>query len=317
VQYFPIFVDGEQLNVLVVGGGEVATRKVELMLKTPATVTVVSPKLSASLSQLAQDNKISYIEGFYDKSLLNDKQLVFVATENSKLNQQINEDAKHAKVLANVVDSPALCHFITPSIVDRAPMTFAMSSEGKSPVLLRYWRAKLETLIPQNLGEIALFAGKKRQQVKDKLDSVAKRRSFWESFFSSNRSEKVNELAPLFSELFESTDNNEAITGELYVIEAPTDPDLLSLAALRNMQKSDVAIYDNDTKAPIIELIRRDAERELISDDAKTQILNLLNQGLKVCYLSSNSANTHTALCQEIKQANFNVSLFASAQALN
>jgi len=60
-----------------------------------------------------------------------------------------------------------------------------------------------------------------------------------------------------------------------------------------------------------------DAERELISDDAKTQILNLLNQGLKVCYLSSNSANTHTALCQEIKQANFNVSLFASAQALN
>ena len=91
MQYFPIFVDGEQLNVLVVGGGEVATRKVELMLKTPATVTVVSPKLSASLSQLAQDNKISYIEGFYDKSLLNDHEFNF---EHNKSRKRGSKDEK-------------------------------------------------------------------------------------------------------------------------------------------------------------------------------------------------------------------------------
>jgi len=286
VQYFPIFVDGEQLKVLVVGGGEVATRKVDLMLKTPANVTVVSPKLSSSLTQLQQDNKINYIEGVYEKSLLNDKQLVFVATENSELNQQINEDAKQAKVLANVVDSPALCHFITPSIVDRAPMTFAMSSEGKSPVLLRYWRAKLETLIPQNLGEIALFAGKKRQQVKDKLDNVSKRRSFWESFFSSSKSENTSSLPELFETLIGQTTNT-ASPAELYIINTPDHPDKLTMGTLRHMQKSDIAIYDADIGDDIIELVRRDAEREVRNHNNYDQFKHYLNEGLKVCYIST------------------------------
>lgn len=286
MQYFPIFVDGEQLKVLVVGGGEVATRKVELMLKTPANVTVVSPKLSTSLTQLQQDNKITYINGVYDKSLLNDKQLVFVATENSKLNQQINEDAKYAKVLANVVDSPALCHFITPSIVDRAPMTFAMSSEGKSPVLLRYWRAKLETLIPQNLGEIALFAGSKRQQVKDKLDNVSKRRTFWESFFSSSKSENTSSLPELFETLIGQT-TNMASPAELYIINTPDHPDKLTMGTLRHMQKSDIAIYDTDIGDDIIELVRRDAEREVRNHNNYDQFKHYLNEGLKVCYLST------------------------------
>jgi len=291
VQYFPIFVDGEQLKVLVVGGGEVATRKVELMLKTPASVTVVSPNLSPSLTKLKQSNKITYIEGFYDKSLLNDKQLVFVATENNKLNQQINKDAIAAKVLANVVDSPALCHFITPSIVDRTPMTFAMSSEGQSPVLLRYWRAKLETLVPQNLGKIALFAGKKRQQVKDKLDNVAKRRSFWESFFSSSRSENTQQLDNLFEELISNADNQKEIQPELYIIQAPNHPDDLTLGTLRHMQKSDIAIYDENINADILELIRRDAEREITSKNITLQIESYLNQGLKVCYLTQKNEN--------------------------
>lgn len=286
MQYFPIFVDGEQLKVLVVGGGEVATRKVDLMLKTPANVTVVSPKLSSSLTQLQQDNKINYIEGVYEKSLLNDKQLVFVATENSELNQQINEDAKQAKVLANVVDSPALCHFITPSIVDRAPMTFAMSSEGKSPVLLRYWRAKLETLIPQNLGEIALFAGKKRQQVKDKLDNVSKRRSFWESFFSSSKSENTSSLPELFETLIGQTTNT-ASPAELYIINTPDHPDKLTMGTLRHMQKSDIAIYDADIGDDIIELVRRDAEREVRNHNNYDQFKHYLNEGLKVCYIST------------------------------
>lgn len=291
MQYFPIFVDGEQLKVLVVGGGEVATRKVELMLKCPAKLTVVSPDLSTSLTHLAKTNKIEYINGRYEKTLLNDKQLVFVATENVQLNQQINEDAKMAKVLANVVDSPDLCHFITPSIVDRTPMTFAMSSEGKSPVLLRYWRAKLETLIPQNLGAIASFAGSKRQQVKDKLDNVSKRRTFWESFFSSSKSENTSSLPELFETLIDQA-TNIASPAELYIVNTPDHPDKLTMGTLRHMQKSDIAIYDTDIGDDIIELVRRDAEREVRNHNNYDQFKHYLNEGLKVCYLSTQNQET-------------------------
>lgn len=292
MQYFPIFVDGEQLSVLVVGGGEVATRKVELMLKTPANVTVVSPKLSNTIAQLANDNKLTHIDGYYDKSLLEDKQLVFVATENRELNKQITKDARAAGVLANVVDDPELCHFITPSIVDRAPMIFAISSEGKSPVLVRYWRERLETILPQAMGTIATFAGNKRSQIKTVLDSVTKRRNFWEIFFSSSRSEQPDQLDSLYDELINQVDGDMPVEGELYIVQGTDKPDNLSLAGLRHMQKADIAIYDHDISPSIIELVRRDAEREISQTDITTQVNQLMAQGLRVCYIASPKSYT-------------------------
>ena len=316
MQYFPIFVDGKQLNVLVVGGGEIATRKVELMLKTPANVTVISPKLSPALQRLAQDNKINYLNGCYDKSLLEHKQLVFVATANGELNQQISVDARAVGVMANVVDSPELCHFITPSIIDRSPMVFAISSEGQSPVLVRYWREKLETLLPQSMGAIARFAGNKRWQIKQLLDNVTKRRNFWESFFSSNRAQQVDKLDGLFDELIEKADNDLAIKGELYVVEAPSDPDLLTLAALRNMQKADIAVFDNKVSPAIIELIRRDADREALSEQPVKQISQLLAQGLRVCYLSSREVSGQSKLWQQLKEQDCHVEFYGGGKVI-
>jgi len=287
VQYFPIFVDGEQLSVLVVGGGEVATRKVELMLKTPAQVTVVSPKLTKTIAALAADNRLTHIEGRYNKRLLEGKQLVFVATADNELNQQITHDARAAGVLANVVDSPALCHFITPSIVDRSPMIFAISSEGKSPVLVRYWRERLETLLPQTMGAIATFAGNKRSQIKQLLNSVTKRRNFWELFFSSSRAEQPQHLDALYDELIAQVRDDKPVQGELYVVQGTNTPDNLSLAGLRHMQKADIAVYDRDIAPAIIELVRRDAEREVSQDNVESQIFALINQGLRVCYIAS------------------------------
>jgi len=294
VQYFPIFVDGEQLSVLVVGGGEVATRKVELMLKTPAHVTVVSPKLSTTIATLAQDKKITHIDGLYDKSQLKDQQLVFVATANRALNRQISEDARAAGVLANVVDDPQLCHFITPSIVDRSPMIFAISSEGKSPVLVRYWRERLETILPQAMGSVATFAGNKRAQIKQVLDSVTKRRNFWELFFSSSRAEQPPQLQAWYDELIDTVDASLPIKGELYIVQGTEHPDNLSLAGLRHMQKADIAIYDRDISPALIELVRRDAERELSHNNVQTQISALISQGLRVCYIA-NSASFKSA----------------------
>ncbi|NQZ11153.1 MAG: hypothetical protein HRT35_28710 [Algicola sp.] len=288
MQFFPIYLDTTQTAVLVVGGGEAATRKVELMLKTAAKVTVVSPQLSPALTQLHQQNHINHIAGTYQKSQLKDKQLVFVAADDNELNKIIREDARHSAVLVNVVDSPTHCDFITPSIVDRSPLTFAICSEGQSPVLVRYWRARLEALVPQGLGLVARFAGEKRQQVRQLLDSITKRRNFWEHFFSSKRSEDLEQAKILFDQLIGQQDNDQPVKGELYVVTAPDHPDFLTLVALRNMQKADIALYDNTVSPLVLELIRRDSERELVDDqNIEAKIDTYIKQGLRVCYLST------------------------------
>lgn len=286
MRYFPIFVDCEQLNVLVVGGGEVATRKVELMLKTPANVTVVSPELTPSLTAMVEQKRIHHVEECYRESQLEGVGLVFVATDNHQLNVDISEDAKKHKIMANVVDTPALCKFITPSIVDRSPMTIALCSEGNSPVLLRYWREKLETLIPHTLGTIARFAGEKRRQVKDSLDSVNKRRRFWERFFSAEAVQKAQNLEQAFHTLLELTDNDIEAPGELTVIKTPAHPDQLTLAQLRKMQEADIGLYDDTVSPAIIDMLRRDAERHLLEGNVQTRIDDLLAQGQRICYLS-------------------------------
>ncbi|NRA59423.1 MAG: bifunctional precorrin-2 dehydrogenase/sirohydrochlorin ferrochelatase [Psychrobium sp.] len=314
MQYFPIFVDAKQLNVLVVGGGEVASRKVDLLLKTPALVTVVSPELTDSLRALLQQEKIMHIDGCYQSNLLQGRQLVFVATANKSLNQEVSEDARQAGVLANVVDSPALCHFITPSIIERAPMTFAISSEGQSPVLVRYWRERLEALIPQNLGQIAAFAGNKRAKIKALLNNVTKRRKFWESFFSSSRSQQPDQLEALYQQRLDTAINEQSQQGELYVIETPAHSDYLSLAALRHMQQSDIAFFEPGVQPVIIDLIRRDADRESISENPIIQILSRINNGQRVSYLSNTALTAHSEMWKTLRQKGVVISYFSSAK---
>ena len=151
MQYFPIFLDSTDLDCLVVGAGEVAARKVELLLKTSANITVVAPWVCDTVQKLADQGKIKLIVRPYQTSDLTNKQMVFVATDDGEVNVQIHDQARAQKVLVNVVDNTPLCQFITPSIVDRSPIIIAMSSGGVAPVLLRYLRQKLESVIPQKV----------------------------------------------------------------------------------------------------------------------------------------------------------------------
>lgn len=144
MKYFPIFLDTADLTCLVVGAGEVAARKVELLLKTSAHITVVAPWVCDTVQRFAEQEKIQLIVRPFTESDLTDKQMVFVATDNGELNEQIHNQARAKKILVNVVDNTPLCQFITPSIVDRSPIIIAMSSGGVAPVLLRYLRQKLE-----------------------------------------------------------------------------------------------------------------------------------------------------------------------------
>lgn len=287
MQYFPIFVDTVELNVLVVGGGEVATRKVELLLKTKANITLVSPDISREIASYVADGKVTHIKQYYDDSFLENKRVVFVATADSVLNEEISHRARELNIMANVVDSPSLCHFITPSIIDRTPMVYAISSEGKAPVLVRYWRARLESLIPNTLGAIADFSGSKRDIIKKKFTDGGARRRFWERFFSSSESDNVDTLAPLFDRLVNTDESEFADQGELYIINVCENPEMLSLAALRHMQQSDMALTDLDIADGVVELVRRDANLDKLSQsDSMSQIKALLEDNQRVSLLT-------------------------------
>jgi uroporphyrin-III C-methyltransferase/precorrin-2 dehydrogenase/sirohydrochlorin ferrochelatase len=264
MRYFPIFLDTTDLTCLVVGAGEVAARKVELLLKTSADITVVAPWVCDTVQRFAKEQKIQLIVRPYTESDLSNKQMVFVATDNSELNAQIHAQARTQKILVNVVDNTPLCQFITPSIVDRSPIVIAISSGGVAPVLLRYLRQKLESVIPQKISLLGQFSEKFRDSVKKRFKSVTERRYFWEDVLDGDITESVlqgNEQVAekKFLEKLNAPDASKTV-GEVYLVGAgPGDPDLLTFRALRLMQKADVVVYDRLVSPQILELVRRDA----------------------------------------------------------
>ena len=267
MDYFPLFLDARKLNVLIVGAGEVAARKLELIMKTPATITVVAPWVCDTVKQLAQNDKVTLIEREFENSDLTHKDMVFIATDKGDVNQHIHDLARANKVLVNVVDNTPLCQFITPSIVDRSPIVIAMSSGGVAPVLLRYLRQKLETVLPANLSRLGAFSEKFREKVKQTLNGVTARRYFWEDVLDGDIAEMVekgqdSKADDAFELALQAAAQDKKVEGQVYLVGAgPGDPDLLTFRALRLMQKADVVVYDRLVSPQILELVRRDAEK--------------------------------------------------------
>jgi len=267
MDYFPLFLDARKLNVLIVGAGEVAARKLELIMKTPATITVVAPWVCDTVKQLAQNEKVTLIEREFENSDLTHKDMVFIATDKGDVNQHIHDLARANKVLVNVVDNTPLCQFITPSIVDRSPIVIAMSSGGVAPVLLRYLRQKLETVLPANLSRLGAFSEKFREKVKQTLNGVTARRYFWEDVLDGDIAEMVekgqdSKADDAFELALQAAAQDKKVEGQVYLVGAgPGDPDLLTFRALRLMQKADVVVYDRLVSPQILELVRRDAEK--------------------------------------------------------
>ncbi|WP_394223729.1 siroheme synthase CysG [Alteromonas gracilis] len=267
MDYFPLFLDARKLHVLIVGAGEVAARKLELIMKTPATITVVAPWVCDTVKQLAQNEKVTLIEREFENSDLTQKDMVFIATDKGDVNQHIHDLARANKVLVNVVDNTPLCQFITPSIVDRSPIVIAMSSGGVAPVLLRYLRQKLETVLPANLSRLGAFSEKFREKVKQTLSGVTARRYFWEDVLDGDIAEMVEKgqdkkADDAFELALQAAAEDKKVEGQVYLVGAgPGDPDLLTFRALRLMQKADVVVYDRLVSPQILELVRRDAEK--------------------------------------------------------
>lgn len=272
MDYLPIFCRLDNKPVLLVGGGEVAERKARLLLDAGAQLTVVAPDLDPELAELAANGSIEWLAGEFAPQQLTGKWLVVAATDRREVNALVYQSANQARIFANVVDDPKRSSFIMPSIIDRSPLMVAISSGGKAPVLARLLREKLEALLPQHLGAVATFAGSLRERVKARFASMGERRRFWERLLGADRlgqalargdSASANQLA-------DSLFADESQTGgEVVLVGAgPSDPGLLTLHALRQMQQADVVVYDRLVSDEVMALVRRDAKRIFVGKQA-------------------------------------------------
>jgi len=275
MDYLPVFLQLQGRPVLVVGGGRVAARKVDLLRRTGARVTVVAPELLDELRGLAAKGELQHIEAVFNPSHVTDAAAVVAATGLTEVNAAVSAAARQQRIPVNVVDDPAASTFIFPAIVDRSPILIAISSGGQAPVLARRIREQMEALLPARLGALARFMGDRRKAVKGVLRAAA-RRSFWERIVGGIVGARVfagHELQAgkdFERELRTSHLTRSAATGglglgECYLIGAgPGDPDLLTLRALQLLQQADVILYDRLVPAAVLERARRDAERVFV-----------------------------------------------------
>src|SRR5690606_25875683 len=222
MEYFPIFLDLKNRLCLLVGGGEIATRKGRLLSKAGARLRIVAPEISAELRELAAQNNGELFEREYQTSDLNDCVIAIAATDNEALNETISREAQLKNLPVNVVDSPALCTYITPAIIDRSPLVIAVSSGGEAPVLARLIRAKLETLIPSNYGRLAKLASHWRDRVKARFVDGDSRRRFWEKILQGPAAELTlngqTEAAEKIIATEIDRDDQTLMQGEVYLV---------------------------------------------------------------------------------------------------
>jgi uroporphyrin-III C-methyltransferase/precorrin-2 dehydrogenase/sirohydrochlorin ferrochelatase len=266
MKYLPIFLRLEGRPGLVVGGGKVAARKVAMLLRAGAKISVVSPKLCDELEKLRESGRIQHTGREFRDEDIDGMVLVIAATDNETVNRQVSIIADNHRIPVNVVDTPTLCSFIVPSLVDRSPVQVAVSTGGASPVLARLLRARLESFIPSAYGRLAVLVDEFRHRVKQRFSDSRQRRYFWENVLQGRVAEllfagREKEARAALEEAIADTDQSYDTTGEVYLVgSGPGDPDLITFRALRLMQQADVVVYDRLVSQPILDMVRRDAE---------------------------------------------------------
>lgn len=278
MDYFPLFIKLKEQPCLVVGAGSVAVRKIDLLSKAGAVITVIAKDISPAISDMEATHQLIIHQRQFEPADVKGYRLIVSATDNESTNQAVSHAATELNIPVNVVDNPALCSFIFPAIIDRSPVIAAVSSGGSSPVLARLLRAKIESTIPAAFGQLAQLSEKFRERVKQKIDNPAQRRIFWESILQGKISELVfagrEEEAEIQLENIISSTKNEPTLGEVYLVGAgPGDPDLLTFKALRLMQQADVVVYDRLVSPEVLNLTRRDSEKIYVGKQRKNHSL--------------------------------------------
>lgn len=263
---YPLFADLTGLPVLVVGGGHVAERKTAALLSAGAKVRVGAPSLTPVLVQQAEEGKVEHLAGMFQPAWLDEVWLVVAATDDHELNARVAATAEERRILANVVDAPALSRFQVPSMVDRTPLTVAVSTGGAAPVIARRVREMLETDLDHALGPLTALAQRYRTRISQRWPDLAERRAFYDWLHDGPVMAQLRNARPDQAErvLLDALKSNEPTSrkGSVMLVGAgPGDPGLLTVRALRALNRADVILHDSLVSEAVLSLARRDAER--------------------------------------------------------
>jgi uroporphyrin-III C-methyltransferase/precorrin-2 dehydrogenase/sirohydrochlorin ferrochelatase len=308
MDYLPIFLQLRSAHAVVVGGGRIAARKVELLLSAGARVTVVAPLLHEELNSRAAAGELRHLAETFVATHLHGAAIAIAATSSKDVNTAVSQAARERNVPVNVVDDAALSTFIFPAIIDRSPVVVAVGSAGQAPVLARWVRERIEAILPAGLGALARFMGERRGSVQRALGPAA-RRAFWERLVRGQAgthllsgdqpgAQRVFEAELLVSQLTTSATTGGSALGEVYLIGAgPGDPDLLTLRALQLLQQADVVLYDRLVPPAVLARARREARRIFVGkshgaggdytpqEDIHALMIRFAREGLKVARL--------------------------------
>ena len=185
MRYYPAYLDIQKRKCLVIGGGPVGTRKVKMLLKCGASVTVISPVVSRQLKNLAASGAITLQGRSYRSADLAGIFLVIGATDDEKLNRQISKDANRLNLLCNIADRPQDCNFILPSIVSRGDLTISISTSGKSPALAKKLRKSLEDQFGEEYAVFLQLIGAIRKKLLRRSHEPEAHKKFFEQLINS------------------------------------------------------------------------------------------------------------------------------------
>ncbi len=183
--YYPIYLDIENRNVLIVGGGNVCARKAETMLRYGARVTIVSPEFTGEIEQWARDGVLAIRRKPYEESDLEDASIVIASTDDPCVNGRVARDCRRRKIPVNVVDVTHLCEFIVPAIVERGSIQIAVSTGGKSPAVARTLKEDLQKFVGPEYDELNELLGTLRPAAKKTLATDTDRKRFFDGIIAA------------------------------------------------------------------------------------------------------------------------------------
>ena len=264
MRYYPAFIDLEGKKVVFSGAGTHAAAKIRLLLKTPAEIHVFGNNACSQVTEWAEAGKIILHGRAVEASDLDGARLVYGANDNAAEDKRVLALAKRAGVLGNIVDNLEDSEFLTPALVDRAPVTVAIGTEGTAPVLARQIKAMLEEKLPASTGILARIADQFRPAAAA-IPDFGLRRDMWRRFFAKDGLEahaKGGETAvrDTLSKLIENAKACEPEDGHVSFVGSGTgDPGLLTIKAHQVLHDADVVIHDSLVSDAVLELARREA----------------------------------------------------------
>jgi uroporphyrin-III C-methyltransferase/precorrin-2 dehydrogenase/sirohydrochlorin ferrochelatase len=267
MRWMPLYIDLRGKAVLVVGGGEVASRKVRLLRSAGARVSVLAPIFDRNIEALAAEGGVDLMTGVFEPAAVAGQRLVVAATDDREANHAVARAAESAGILCNVVDDGDASSAIVPSIVDRSPLVVAISTGGAAPMLARAVRERIESQLDETTGALASLLQRWRTRITQSIHDSARRREFYSQLLRGELSELLRHgrHGEAEARLRDALTTHDAATprGRVLLVGAgPGDAGLLTLRALRALQEADVVLHDKLVSPDVLALVRRDAERE-------------------------------------------------------